>query len=341
MPILGLLVLVGGVVTAFVSRPAAQVDPCPTGYGSSYGYGDLGSGYGYGYGYTCTPPSGGGGGGGGGGVPATTTTTSNTTTTTPTGQPNSVAGSNREGTAIAASQLTFPGRGSAKVVLLARDDLYPDAETGGRLAVVKDGPLLLTPPSALDPATEAEIQRVLPAGGTVFILGGTDAVSDAVANKLISDGFNVVRLGGIDRFATAMMIANEETSSSATSGAGAHIATVNSATAPILIATGFNFPDGLASSAAASAIGGTVLLSNGTAPSSATTSYIQAHPGAKVYAIGGPAAVAYPTATAIVGADRYATAAMVASQFFSQPKVVGIATGAQFPERADGRRGDG
>jgi hypothetical protein len=49
----------------------------------------------------------------------------------------------------------------------------------------------------------------------------------------------------------------------------------------------------------------------------------------------GPAAGADPSATRIVGADRYDTARKVAEDFFS-PTVVGIASGANFPDAMSG-----
>ena len=43
-----------------------------------------------------------------------------------------------------------------------------------------------------------------------------------------------------------------------------------------------------------------------------------------------------PSATAILGSDRYATAAAVATKFFPSSTVVGVATGAGFPDALAG-----
>ena len=64
---------------------------------------------------------------------------------------------------------------------------------------------------------------------------------------------------------------------------------------------------------------------------SETTAYLAAHPG-KVYGIGGPAAAADSPATPVVGPDRFATAVLVAQQFFIAPTHVGVASGATFPD---------
>ena len=74
---------------------------------------------------------------------------------------------------------------------------------GTPFAVAKHGPLLLTATAALDPAVSAEIRRVLAPGGTVYLLGGTAALTPAVANAVAALGFPVVRIAGADRFATA------------------------------------------------------------------------------------------------------------------------------------------
>jgi len=66
-----------------------------------------------------------------------------------------------------------------------------------------------------------------------------------------------------------------------------------------------------------------------------TSAYLAAH-GTTVYALGGPAAAADPSATPVVGSDRYQTAAMVASKWFSAPGAVGFASGADFPDALAG-----
>jgi putative cell wall-binding protein len=246
------------------------------------------------------------GGGGGGPVPTVPTT------------PVRLSGSDRFGTAIAASLVEFPNAGTAGAVVLARADDYPDALVGTALAAAKDAPLLFANGGVLTPATQAEIQRVLPAGGTVYLLGGTAAIPATVATSLTSLGFAPVRYAGTDRFGTALAVAN---------------ALGNPST--VLLATGVNFPDALAAGPAAAHVNGVVLLTNGSSLTPAVTQYLAAHPGI-VYAIGGPAVAADPSATALSGADRYATAAAVASTLFTTPANVGVASGTAFPDALSG-----
>src|SRR5690606_22858004 len=91
-------------------------------------------------------------------------------------------------------------------VVLARDDDFADALAGA--ALTTDAPLLLTPADALDPAVRAEVARLLGAGGLVHLLGGPDALSDAVATALADDGHDVVRLAGATRVETAVAVAD-------------------------------------------------------------------------------------------------------------------------------------
>jgi putative cell wall-binding protein len=226
-----------------------------------------------------------------------------------------ISGATRFDTAIATSQDEFPVPGSAKAVVLTRADTYPDALAGVPLAAKVGGPLLLTSSTSLNPTVSAEITRVLPAGGTVYILGGTAAVSAAVATALTTNHFVVKRLAGSDRFATAVAVADA----------------LGDPTT-VFEATGLNFPDALAGGPAAILAGAAILLTNGSVQSPATAAYLTAHPGGTHYALGGPAAAADPTATSIVGTDRYETAAQVADKFFSAPTVVGVATGTNFPD---------
>ena len=185
------------------------------------------------------------------------------------------------------------------------------------MAAAKNGPLLLTEGLTLPTATATEIKRVLPAGGTIYVLGGPTAVPAEVVSQLTGFGYQVVRYSGADRYATAVAVAQA----------------LGSPTT-VLLATGTNFPDALAAGPAAAHLHGAILLTDGSTVPAETASYLA---GAHVtYAIGGPAAAAVPTATAILGSDRYATAAAVATKFFPTSAVVGVATGAGFPDALAG-----
>jgi len=226
-----------------------------------------------------------------------------------------VSGGDRLQTAIATSKDQFPTAASATAVVLARSDTFPDALAGGPLAAKVGGPLLLTSAGGLDTAVLAEIERVAPKGSTVYVLGSTAGIKGNVDTALTAAGYTPKRVEGVDRFATAVAIADQMGDPTT-----------------VFEATGLNFPDALAAGPAAIKSGGVILLTNGSAQSTATAAYLAAHSGGTHYALGGPAVAADPAATALNGTDRYWTAAGVAEQFFPTATVIGAATGLNFPD---------
>lgn len=225
-----------------------------------------------------------------------------------------LAGNDRDATAIAVSQASFPAPASATSVVIARDDEFADALVGGPLAAAKGGPLLLSSSSELSPVTQAELSRVLLPHGTVYLLGGVNALSSDVATRVGTLGYSVVRLAGADRYATAISVAN---------------ALGNPGT--VLEADGQAFPDALSAAPAAATQNGVVLLTAGRTQAAVTASYLAAHAVVR-FAVGGSAAAADPDATALVGADRYSTSAAVARAFFPDATSFAVATGANFPD---------
>jgi len=247
----------------------------------------------------------------------------NVTATTP--LPTQIFGPTVIGTSIAVSQAEFPIAGSARSVVLARSDFFSDALAGGPLAADTDGPLLITPgPSLsanLDPGVQTEIQRVLPAGDTVYVLGGTIALSPNIDATLEALGYVVVREAGVDEYGTAVDIAKQ----------------LGNPTT-IFEATGLTFYDALSSVPAAIEDHGAILLTEGSTQDPATTAYLAAHPADAHYAIGGPLAAlgADPVAIGIYGADAYSTSAAVANFFFAGANSYGVATGLGYTDALAG-----
>ena len=231
--------------------------------------------------------------------------------------PIRAAGSDRIGTAVAVSQLNFPG-GGAGAVVLARSDDFPDALVAAPLAATTRAPLLFVQGGSLPTVTRVEISRVLGARGTVYLIGSTSAIPASVETTLQSLGYTTVRIGGSDRYATAVAVAN-----------------VLGGRSTVFLATGINFPDALSAGPAAAHMSGVVLLTDGTSMPSITRSYLNAHVGT-VYAVGGPAATADGGAIRVVGADRISTAAAVAATFFPAPLTLGVASGATFADAMSG-----
>ena len=223
--------------------------------------------------------------------------------------------------------------------MLATSDTFPDALAGAPLAVAKNAPLLLNPSVALDPRVKAEVDRILPAGGDVYLLGGTGALSVTVEETLTNAGYHVTRLAGATRYDTA-----------------AAIAELFRFPKLIILATGHDFPDALSAGVPAAALngptqavdptdpaafgGGVLLLTDGNQMPPRAQAYVDRWgSAARIMAVGRPAWGAEPGEGEIGGADRYETATNVAQLFsncctvpFANATSFGLATGRDFPD---------
>jgi len=208
----------------------------------------------------------------------------------------------------------------ARAAVLVNDSRYADALAAGPLAAVVDGPLLLNHGSTLDTRCDAWTSLE---GDTAYLVGGTDVLSSQLEATLDARGMDVVRLGGEDRYATAVKVAQQI---DALRPAGT--------AQQVFLASGTDFPDALSAGSPAGHASGAVLLTDGSRMAPATAVYLANHPDATVYALGGPAAKAtsLPAGNEIVGADRYETATMVADRFFPEPATAAFASGANYPD---------
>jgi hypothetical protein len=121
---------------------------------------------------------------------------------------------------------------------------FPDALSGGVLAVRDRAPILLSAPERLPTPTANALSKLAPT--RVVLLGGPTALTDTVATRVgeLLPGVTVSRIGGADRFATSAMVAQ-----------------AGWATAPLgYFAAGDNFPDALAGVPAAAVNGAPLLL---------------------------------------------------------------------------------
>jgi putative cell wall-binding protein len=257
-----------------------------------------------------------------------------------------LSGDNRFKTAVAISQshwatagATGDNRQPAQTVTLSRSDTFADAVSGSALAAAKQGPLLLTPPTSLNVDTKAEIKRVLAPGSTVYLLGGTGAISTAVETSIKALGYTTSRLSGQNRYETSVAIAKTISPSPASP-------------AVFLLATGQNFPDALSAGAAAGnfdafGIPAVVLLSNDATMPVATENYLDSFLdstntlNAFLSAIGDQANSALEKAgwsdyDVEAGANRYGTAQAVATAFFSGEQTAGVTTGLNWPDALAG-----
>jgi putative cell wall-binding protein len=115
---------------------------------------------------------------------------------------------------VGAAAVTTTSRQLATHAVLARDDAFADALSGASLTMT--APLLLTPAGHLSPAVADELQRTLPSGAVVHLLGGEAALSADVADAVAALGLVPNRLAGPTRVETSIAVADAVMTSSDT-----------------------------------------------------------------------------------------------------------------------------
>ena len=203
-------------------------------------------------------------------------------------------------------------------VIVASGMDFADALAGSYLATVKGAPILLVRNRATEmDAVKAYIKANLASGGTVYLLGGENAVPKAMETGL--EGFQIKRLGGATRYDTNLLILKE-------AGIGSK---------DIVVCTGTNFADSLS----ASAVGLPILLVK-TSLTDAQKDFLKGTTGKKII-IGGTAAIntqienalkEYGTVERIAGDTRYHTSVLVAQKFFAKPESMVLAYAKNFPD---------
>jgi len=248
-----------------------------------------------------------------------------------------IAGATRYDTAAGAALEAF---GTADAVVIARGDAFPDALAGSYFAGTAGAPLLLTMPDDL-PDVSAQALDTLGAT-TVYLLGGTGAISEAVATEAAGEGETprtVTRVAGANRYATAAEIASGPASADPAS-----IGEVDGKRAAFL-ASGLSFADALAAGPVSFANNIPILLTppNALAPEAAAAlAELEIE---HVIVVGGTAAVSESVADAaagdgtserVAGANRYATAVALADfaldTFDADNGAVDLATGESFAD---------
>ena len=239
-----------------------------------------------------------------------------------------IFGENRHETALTVADAlkTALGVSHFDAVLIASGTESADALSGSYLATVKNAPILLT-----NGANANDLVRYitdnLSESGTVYILGGTSAVSQEIEDAVKTTERTVKRLAGETRIQTNLAILQE--------------AGVNGK--EILVTTCWDYADSLA----VSATGLPILLVNPNSNELADDQliFLQAVNAPKLTIIGGSAIIssefeteleAYFSVDRIFGSTREETSAAVAEHYFSQPDTVCIAYSRNFPDALSG-----
>jgi SpoIID/LytB domain protein len=209
-----------------------------------------------------------------------------------------ISGGSRVATAIAGSTATFRDGKARGVVLVRRSGAIANSFAAAPLAGAVHGPVLLTQRSSLPSDTATELKRVLPQGGTVYLLGSSSVISDAVRTAVHDLGYHVVRRPGDTPAAVARSVART-VARSATVTRAFEVDAADPASAWV-------------AGAAAARRHGVVLLTQNGAPAPETAAWLKHHQDVKQIPVGGD--------------DPADAAAVIAQRFFSAPARAAVAS---------------
>jgi putative cell wall-binding protein len=215
-------------------------------------------------------------------------------------------------------------------VFVTSGQTFPDALSASAAAGKLGGPVLLVRRDEVPAAVRAEILRLKPF--SIYVVGGTASVSDATFAELakFSPPSGIFRLDGADRYDVAVKVSARHFPSSDT----------------VYLASGQNFPDALAGSAAAGAEKAPVLLTLRDRVPDAVRNEVARLKPQRIVVLGGPSTVSdsvLSTLTTIApavrlsGIDRYdGAAAMSRSAFVDGAETVYVASGKVYPDALSG-----
>lgn len=233
-----------------------------------------------------------------------------------------LAGTTRIGTAIQAAEAAYPNGADAVVLANAGTGLpSPDALSAAGLAGALHIPTLLTAANQLSAGVLSAIDQL--DAKTIYVVGGTSAVSDADVKTLTAHGLTVVRdFAGQNRFATALLVDQYLVQHQLL---GSHVA---------FIANGITMVDALSASPVLYREAAPLILVNSgqAALTAADLALLKSAGITSVYILGGKDAVMPTIATQVAnalsgattlrlaGATRVGTAAAIDRRFFNGPE---------------------
>ncbi|GAA5160422.1 cell wall-binding repeat-containing protein [Ornithinimicrobium tianjinense] len=212
-----------------------------------------------------------------------------------------------------------------RVVVVTNGEGFADSLAGGAFAGNLLGPVLLTKAAGLPSAIRAALADLQP--DRVVVVGGTVAVSETVEAQLagyVSDPSHVIRVDGANRYAVSAALASELGASDVA-----------------YVASGVEWPDGLAGGAAAGTEQAPLLLTKpDDVPSAVMTALREDVQPREIVLLGGTTGVSdavldelatVAPVSRVGGANRYATAAILAERL---PTYYGatVASGLEWPD---------
>lgn len=173
-----------------------------------------------------------------------------------------IGGQDRYDTSIKISQSGWSTADNVVLTTGTGDNTYADALSGTVLAYKLNAPILLTDTNALNSNIASEIARLK--AKNIYILGGYGVVSKNVEQQLQTQGYNIVRVAGADRYETAVKVAEKNLEISTTDTA--------------YITTGYSFQYAMLTSPIASVNNKIVLFSESSGLNQTTQSFLLEHP---------------------------------------------------------------
>lgn len=209
-------------------------------------------------------------------------------------------------------------------VILASGIDYPDALCAAPLAVKYNAPILLSRNTTLEAQPDLKASLVNKGVKNVIIIGGETAIPKVIQDQIASLGINVRRIGGKDRYETAVLIAKE----------------VGVTNGEIALANGMSFADGLSISPIAAKKQSPILLTKKDSIPEVTKNFIHENAINKTYVIGQTTVIADSVAgqtkgpERLGGANRYETNAIIFNRFKSEVNLsdIYVASGLAFPD---------
>ena len=239
-----------------------------------------------------------------------------------------LGGADRYETAASISQYLFPS--GARVAYVASGQAFPDALSAAS-AAGRTAPVLLTRSGRLPAVTVVELQRLQPQ--LIVVVGGGDAITDAVATQLrsLATTGRVLRYAGKDRYATAVAVSA--------------ILFPNGART-VYLANGAAFPDAVAGAPAAATDAGSLLLVTRDGIPAVTATELARLAPSRIVLLGGTGVIGDGVAAAASqyaetvrqwgGVDRFNTSALIAARSAGRGGIAVVANGRSFPDGVTG-----
>lgn len=233
-----------------------------------------------------------------------------------------IYGKNRYDTAVKIANWSYEY--GVESVVLVHKDKYTDSLTAIPFAKLVDAPILYTdteytPNQTIEALKKLGVKRI-------YIIGGKNTISSKQENNLFNMGYVIDRIGGVNRYETAELIANRIKEKT--------IYNNND----VILASGENFPDALSASSLAIKNNIPILLSRGDSLPDNLARYKKNTFKGKIYIIGGLNSISsdvektlkYTTKgsiTRFAGKNRYETSVLVAKAARYNPDTIVFASG--------------